>query len=38
MHKIKFDRTRPALEIYYDDPDELTGSNQIRSARYIPIK
>jgi len=38
MHKIKLDRTRPSLEIYHDEPDQVTDSNEITTALYIPIK
>jgi hypothetical protein len=38
MHKLKLDRTRPALEIYYDNSDEPTDSNHKNSELYIPFK
>ena len=38
LHKVKLDPTRPALEIYHHDPQELTDSNQMTSALYLPIK
>lgn len=37
MHKIKFDKTRPALEIYHDDPQQTGDSNQVLTALYLPI-
>ncbi len=38
MHGIKLDRARPALEIYHDDPDQVTDVNAIRTALYLPIR
>ncbi len=38
MHKIKTDSSRPALEIYHDDPEATEDSNQVTTALYIPIK
>ena len=38
MHKIKIDRSRPALEIYHDDPATTDDSNQVKTALYLPIK
>jgi hypothetical protein len=38
MHKIKLDPTRPALEIYRDDPVEVTDSSSIVTTLYLPIK
>jgi effector-binding domain-containing protein len=37
MHKIRFDKTRPALEIYHDDPQRVEDSNQVLTALYLPI-
>lgn len=38
MHKIKVDKSRPALEIYHDDPASCEDGNQITTALYIAIK
>ncbi len=38
IHKIKFDKRRPALEIYHDDPSKVSDSNQIATSLYLPIK
>jgi len=38
MHKHKFDKQRPALEIYLDDVTRISGGNQFTTALYLPIK
>lgn len=38
MHGIKLDKSRPALEIYHDDPAQTQDSNQIATALYMPIR
>jgi len=38
MHRIKPDRSRPALEIYHAAPADVSDSNQIVTALYLPIK
>ncbi len=38
MHGIKHDNTRPALEIYHDDPAASIDSNTVMTALYLPIK
>jgi len=38
MHKIKLDRARPWLEIYHDEPEQVTDSNEITTVLYIPIR
>ncbi len=38
MHRIKFDRSRPALEIYQTSPTDPSDGNQIITALYLPIK
>lgn len=38
MRRIKRDKSRPALEIYQDDPKRARNSNEIGSALYLPIR
>ena len=38
MHKIKIDKSRPALEIYHDDPATTDDSNQVTTVIYLPIR
>jgi len=38
MHRFKQDISRPALEIYHDNPAETSNSNQVTTALYLPIK
>ena len=38
MHRIKTDRSRPALEIYHDDPAESADGNRVTTALYLPIR
>ncbi len=38
MHRIKQDKSRPALEIYHDSPTDMSDSNQIATALYMPIR
>lgn len=38
MHGIKTDRSRPALEIYHEDPGATDDSNQITTALYIAVR
>ena len=38
MHKIKFESTRPALEIYQVDPAENDIGNQTVTTLYLPIR
>ncbi len=38
MHGVKHDSARPALEIYYDDPDQSTDINAVQTALYLPIR
>jgi hypothetical protein len=38
MHKIKIETSRPALEIYQDDPGTIVGANQTVTTLYLPIK
>ena len=36
--KIKVDKTRPSLEIYENDPESCTSSNDWLTGIYIPVK
>ena len=38
MLKLKMDVSRPSLEIYENDPEEVAHSNDIRTSLYIPVK
>jgi len=38
MHKIKLDKSRPALEIYHDDPVQIDDSNRITTTLYLAIR
>ena len=38
MHKIKLDKSRPALEIYYDDPADAGNGNRVTTALYLAIR
>jgi uncharacterized protein YndB with AHSA1/START domain/DNA gyrase inhibitor GyrI len=38
MHRIKQDKSRPALEIYHDSPADQVDSNQMVTALYLPIR
>ncbi len=38
MHRIRRDKSRPALEIYHDDPTEAEAGNEILTALYIAIR
>ena len=38
MHRVRLDLARPALEIYHDNPEESSDSNQITTALYIPTR
>jgi hypothetical protein len=38
MHKIKTEPTRPALEIYHQDPGEADDSNQPVTTLFLPIR
>ncbi len=38
MHKIKIELTRPALEIYHQDPGEMDDSNQQVTTLFLPIR
>ena len=38
LHKLKFDKLRPALEIYHDEPTPGVDSNQVTTALYLPVK
>ena len=38
MYRIKTDPSRPALEIYQQDPAEVGDSNQLVTTLYLPIK
>jgi hypothetical protein len=38
MHKIKTEPTRPALEIYHQDPAETDDSNQQVTTLFLPIR
>lgn len=38
MHRTKTDRSRPALEIYHDDPAETADVNRLTTALYLPIR
>ena len=38
MHRIKLDKSRPALEIYQDDPSGVDDSNQINTTLYLAIR
>lgn len=38
MLKLKIDKKRPSLEVYLNDPREVTHSNEIKTSLYIPIK
>ena len=38
MRRIKHDKTRPALEIYQDDPSRAENSNEVMTALYLPIR
>ena len=38
MHKIKQDSTRPALEIYHEDPGTAPDCNHLTTTLYLPIR
>ena len=38
MHKIKTEATRPALEIYHQDPGESDDNNQQVTTLFLPIR
>ncbi len=38
MHRIRRDKSRPALEIYHDVPTEADAGNEILTALYIAIR
>jgi len=38
LHKIKTEPTRPALEIYHQDPAEVDDSNQQVTTLFLPIR
>ena len=38
MRRIRHDQSRPALEIYLDDPDRADNRNEIGTALYLPIR
>ena len=38
LHKVKYDRSRPALEIYLHDPETLADENQMVSMLYLPVR
>jgi hypothetical protein len=38
LHKIKTEPSRPALEIYRDDPGEIEDGNRVVTTLYLPIK
>ena len=38
MHRIRLDKTRPALEIYHDSPAKAEDSNQISTNLYLAIR
>ena len=38
MLKLKMDRSRPSLEIYENDPEAVTHTNEIRTTLYIPVR
>lgn len=38
MHRIKQDKSRPALEIYHDSPVDKGDSNRMETALYFPIR
>jgi hypothetical protein len=38
LHRIRRDPSRPALEIYHDDPASVSDGNQIRTALYLAIR
>lgn len=37
-HKIKFDKKRPGLAVYENDPTQVEHTNQIITSLYIPVK
>jgi effector-binding domain-containing protein len=38
MQKLKFDTSRPSLEIYTNSPDQVAHSNELVTLLQIPIK
>ncbi len=38
MHGIKRDKSRPAIEIYHDNPAEVDDDNQIKTVLYLPVR
>jgi hypothetical protein len=38
MYKLKQDSARPSLEVYENDPESVTHSNEIRTTLYIPLR
>lgn len=38
MLKLKYDRSRPSLEVYVNDPEQTATSNAIQTELYVPIK
>lgn len=38
MMKLNVDGSRPSVEVYMNDPNEVTHSNQIKTSLLVPIK
>lgn len=38
MLKLKIDKSRPYLDVYENNPDEVSHKNEIRTSLYVPIK
>ena len=38
MLKIKLNKSRPSLEIYYDNPEAIDDSNTIKTILYVAVK
>ncbi len=38
MRKLKYDTLRPSLEVYENDPNEVSTSNEIQTTIYVAIK
>ncbi len=38
MLKLKYDKKRPTLEVYENDPEQVENTNDILTTLYIPIK
>ncbi len=38
MSKLKLDKSRPSVEVYVNDPNEVAHSNEIKTSLLVPLK